>query len=225
MPSLADLLANSLFAHASTADLFNPYSTRHPELDLPDAVAIRRANLLAYCSHARPGAQVLLLAEAPGPWGCRFSGVPITSEAQLLDPAFPLTGRQSSRRDQPHTEYSSGIYWRVLEPWIESVFTWNTVPFHPHKPGNPLSIRTPRAGEITRFLPVVDAVVEHLRPRLVVAVGRKAESALQRLGIACQYVRHPSQGGAPEFENGILDALSGLGVKPVEPGRRGKKYK
>ena len=91
--------------------LFNPYLDVHAEWDRPDALAIRTRNLKTYLEAHKPpsGTRLFLLLEAPGPWGCRFSGVPITSEAQLLDPEFPGMGEQSTVRDEPFGEYSAGI--------------------------------------------------------------------------------------------------------------------
>ncbi|NNF03935.1 MAG: uracil-DNA glycosylase [Rhodothermales bacterium] len=213
LKQLFETVGAHLFDEPSTDDLFNPYSTRHPELDRPEAVDIRRDNFRRYVTERSRNPEVLLLAEAPGPWGCRFSGVPITSEAQLLDPDFPISGRQSSTAGEPHTEYSAGIYWRILLPWHDRIFTWNTVPFHPHSNGVDLDIRTPRVSEIRRFLPVTRAVVDGLEPRAVLAVGRKAERALGELGVDCTYVRHPSQGGAAKFERGVRDCLHNLGIE------------
>jgi hypothetical protein len=209
---LYEAVRERLFDEPSSAGLFNPYSTRHPTLDRPDAVRIRRENFRRYVTERTERPSVLLLAEAPGPWGCRFSGVPITSEAQLLDPDFPIAGRQSSAADDPHTEYSAGIYWRILAAWHARIFTWNTVPFHPHSVDEDLDIRTPRISEIRRFLPVTRAVVQTLEPRAVLAVGRKAERALDELGIDCTYVRHPSQGGATRFEAGVRACFAELGI-------------
>lgn len=50
-------------------------------------------------------------------------------------------------------------------------------------------------------------LVEVLQPVQVIAVGRKAAFALQTLGIPSTYVRHPSQGGARQFEAGIRALL------------------
>lgn len=197
-----DALTNDVFPAESTERLFNQYRDRHPELDRPDAPEIRRENLRAYLSAYTERPRVFLLAEAPGPWGCRFSGVPITSEAQLLDDGFPVHGRQSSTSAEPHTEYSANIHWGALASYFPHFLTWNTVPFHPHK-ADPLSIRTPTNREIDRFGPVVDVFLNELQPDFVVAVGRKAERALNHLGCANIYVRHPSQGGAGKFREGM----------------------
>jgi hypothetical protein len=186
---------------------FNPYHDLDAEADLEDAVQRRRANFAAYVRTYQTFPEVLLVAEAPGPWGCRFSGVPITSEAQLLDPDFPLTGSQSSRREQPYTEYSATIYWRALLPYYPRFFTWNTFPFHPFKPGNRFSIRTPNRREVVEYATLLGEVVRLANPRKILAVGRKAETALQSIGIEPIYVRHPSQGGATIFTQAVLSVM------------------
>jgi len=203
-----------VFSVASRPDLFNPYNNVNAELDRFDAVAIRRENLHGYIADHEQRIELLLVAEAPGPWGCRFSGVPITSESQLEDPEFPAVGRQSSLRDEPYSEYSATIYWKLLQPFYRSTFVWNTVPLHPHRNNEPLSIRAPRQEEINEFLPLLSEIVAFVQPKKVLAVGRKAENALQRIGAVCTYVRHPSQGGARLFEHGVRSALGELGLKP-----------
>lgn len=210
------LFEAKVFPIASTETLFNQYRDRHPEHDRPDAPAIRRENLLRYLGAFEEKPLVLLLLEAPGPWGCRFSGVPITSEAQLVDPAFPLSGRPSGAGAAPHSEYSAGIFWRVLRPYFPHFFTWSSVPLHPHKPGAPLSIRTPTAREVAAFVPVVAGLVDALQPRHVLAVGRKAEQALRLAGTPARYVRHPSQGGARAFEDGIHAGFEAIGINPLD---------
>lgn len=211
LSELNDYIAKNLFSLASTEDLYNLYSTLDPDLDLPDALDIRRSNLRAYVENRPIIPEVLLLTEAPGPWGCRFSGVPITSEYQLLDPAFPLDGFQSSNAPTPHKEYSASIYWRILKPFYWKIFTWNTVPLHPHHAGRAMSIRTPRMSEIKCFLPLVEGIIKILSPRAIIAVGRKAQKALLILDIDAVYVRHPSQGGATLFEHGVRSVLTEQG--------------
>ena len=208
------LCEDRIVSEPSTEELFNPYRDRRDDLDRPDAPQIRRDNLKRYlaCYDARP--PLFLLAEAPGPWGCRFSGVPITSEAQLVDDAFPLDGAPSSLNDEPHTEYSASIYWRVLQPYFPHFFTWNSVPLHPHDPGEPLSIRNPRRSEVARWEGLLADVLEAVQPERIAAVGRKAERALKEVGAEGTYVRHPSQGGAKKFEAGVLDLVDALGLTP-----------
>ena len=205
---IAGVFDQDMFDIPSTDDLFNMYRDRVSNgRDVGRAPAIRRRNLLSYL-RAYPGRpEALLMIEAPGPWGCRFSGVPITSEAQLLDPAFPITGERTSARAEPMTEYSANIFWRILR-----FFIWNTVPFHPYHRERPDSIRGPRVAEIKQFVPMNLAVIDILKPRQIFAVGRKAERLLiQELGLECTYVRHPSQGGASLFEAAMLAAFQSTG--------------
>ncbi len=201
------LFEQDLFPAASTESLFNPYRDRHEAFDLPDAPTIRRGNLRRYLGAYTKRPPVFLLAEAPGPWGCRFSGVPLVSEAQLVEEGFPVSGHRSSTAEAPHAEYSSKIYWRVLRPYFPHFFTWNSVPYHPHRPGEPLSIRNPTNREVAAYGDVLAALLEILRPARILAVGRKAEHALRKIGAEGAYVRHPSQGGARLFEAGVRAAM------------------
>ena len=212
------LFERDLFGAPSTDRLFNPYRDVHPEHDGPDAPALRRQNLRAALdavAGAAPGGRpdVLVVAEAPGPWGARFTGVPFTSERQLLDPAFPVAGRPSSahfaRTGEPQREYSGSIYWDAMLPYWGRFWTWNAVPLHPHRPGEPLTVRTPGVREVRQWHGLGAGVVEVLAPAAVLAVGRKAEGALQEIGAAPVYVRHPSQGGATLFREGVAAFWAG----------------
>lgn len=208
------LLESAVFPVASTDEAFNPYRDRHDDLDCGDAPARRRNNLRAYLSCYDAPPPLFLLLEAPGPWGCRFSGVPITSEAQLLDPGFPIDGKRTSTDDEPHTEYSASIFWRVLQPYFPHFFVWNSLPLHPHDPGAPLSIRTPRRTEVRAWGSLLTDLIDALAPTRIVGVGRKAERALEEAGASPTYVRHPSQGGAKKFESGMNELIAADGLSP-----------
>lgn len=208
---LRRLFETRLFPCPSTPTLFNPYADWRADLDQPGAHLIRRENLYGYLAAYEAPPPVLILAEAPGPRGARFSGVPLTSETMLLDPDFPLHGRPTSLGG-PYREYSGGIYWRVLRPYWPRFFTWNSVPLHPHPPGKPLAIRTPTNAEIAAWTDFLAELVRLLQPKLVLAVGRKAELALTRIGVEHRYVRHPSQGGAAHFEQGMRAVFAEAGL-------------
>lgn len=202
------LIEERVFSVPSTPKLFNLYRDRHAELDRSEAPEIRRRNLRRYLACYERLPAFFMLAEAPGPWGCRFSGVPFTSEAQLLDEQFPIDGQPSSRLEEaPHTEYSGGIFWRVMQPYFPRFFVWNSLPFHPHDDGEPLSIRAPRRSELKRYSDLLAALLEFMQPDQILAAGRKAEYALKHIGADCTYVRHPSQGGARKFETGVQAAF------------------
>ncbi len=63
----------------------NQYRESHPEHDLPQAHTIRLENLSRFLGRFHQ-ARYILLAEAAGYQGCRFSGIPMTSEAQIVGP-------------------------------------------------------------------------------------------------------------------------------------------
>jgi len=219
---LATLFADRLYEASGDDRLFNPYRDTDAH-DGADAPARRRANLeasLDAVAEAAPGGRpdVLVVAEAPGPWGCRFSGIPFTNERQLLDPAFPVAGRPTSAQfaatGEPINEYSGSIYWDAMLPHWGRFWTWNAVPLHPHRAGEPLTIRTPGVREVRRWHDLLAGVVEALDPAACVAVGRKAEGALDAVGANPVYVRHPSQGGATLFREGMAALWERLGPPP-----------
>jgi hypothetical protein len=227
---LAALYHDGLYDEVAGDRMFNPYrdTDTHDSLSgvsasrpggADGAPERRRANLeaaLDAVAQAAPGGtpDVLVVAEAPGPWGCRFSGVPFTNERQLLDPGFPVSGQATSARfastGEPITEYSGAIYWDAMLPHWGRFWTWNAVPLHPHRAGEPLTIRTPGVVEVRRWHGLLAATVDVLAPSAVVAVGRKAEGALQAVGAEPVYVRHPSQGGATVFRAGVAEVWERL---------------
>jgi uracil-DNA glycosylase family 4 len=85
------------------------------------------------------------------------------------------------------------------------VVLWNTVPTHPHRAGEPLSNRRPTTAEITAGTVFVERAIEIIRPAVVIAVGRIAESVL---GKRASYVRHPANGGGAAFAEGLRAILA-----------------
>jgi Uracil DNA glycosylase superfamily len=201
-----------LFDRPGGDELFNPYHDHSASVDRVGAAEIRRSNLANYFGSCVDRPRLFLLAEAPGPWGCRFSGVPITSESQLVDPDFPISGRQSSLKKEPYKEYSAGIFWRLMTDVFPDFVVWNACPCHPHKAGEPFTIRAPRQTELRSFAPLVAELIDIFQPKDVLAVGRKAQRTLADTGVEATYVRHPSQGGATAFRTGVLEVLSEGGL-------------
>lgn len=205
--SLPDAIWNSfekqLFpvASCSMTGLFNPYNSVEPSLDRSNADRIRRENLRQYVECFVRPPRFLLVGEAPGWRGCRFSGVPFTSEEQLVGGRLPFTGHQSSKAADALAENSANYVWEVLATFHPDAFLWNAVPLHPHQPGHFDENRKPTTKERKQFEPLTDELVGILKPREVVAIGRVAEHALQKHNP--RYVRHPSFGGAPEFRGAV----------------------
>jgi uracil-DNA glycosylase len=181
---------------------FNQYADAGPD-DAPGAAAIRLENLRAYLAE-RPGADVVCLGEAGGYQGMRWSGIAFTSERDLLRWGAPYRTTCAART---WSEPSGTIVHKVLaELGAEHrVILWNTVPTHPHRPGEPLSNRRPTIAEVEAGAPLAMRLVEVVRPRTVVAVGRIAESVLPA-GTA--YVRHPANAGGPAFREGMRAILA-----------------
>ena len=179
-----------------------------PALDRADAAAIRRANLAAYLAARTVSRPLLAIGEAMGYNGGRFSGIAFTAERTLLGWGEPY--RPSSLRPEGYAEQSGTIVHGLLAECAaeQRVLLWNAVPAHPHRPGEPLTNRTPTGDELSAGGAVLRELIELADPQAIVAVGRSAERALAELGIAASAcVRHPANGGAPRFRAGLRAVL------------------
>ena len=200
---MIDRILDLLMAYQGPG-VFNQYADHDPALDRSDASALRRANLRRYLE-TFAGAAYVLVGEAAGYAGCRFSGIPFTGEAQLVGPdSLPWATAgglvQTSLRD-PWRERSGQIVWSVLDGRRDCVL-WNAFPWHPFK-GGPLSNRRPRAGEVRRGADVLLDFLLLYSQADVYAIGRVSQLALQALGVEAAYIRHPSYGGKWAFSAGI----------------------
>ena len=187
----------------------NPYRDEHPELDRPGAARLRRRNLEAYLEAVgRP--RWLLLGEAMGYRGARFSGIAFTSERQLAGPRNVRLAwaegraRPTSTLPELWTEPSGTIVWRALDGLAEGVLLWNTFPWHPFSPTSDrgdgrLTNRTPAPAELRAHRGVLSALLDWAQPARIGAVGRVAAAGLGELGVACTPLRHPARGGATLF--------------------------
>ena len=186
--------------------VFHPYLDHDPALEVPRGPERRLANLRAYL-RAHEGARYVLLGEAAGYNGCRFSGIPFTGE-DLLIGEHPLpwtegcTLVRSSRGEALKKERSAAIVWEGLRERNDCVL-WNTVPWHPHKPGEPLSNRPPKRPEVEAGLAMLPKFLALFPEATPVAIGRVAEKGLGEIGVTAKYVRHPSMGGKPAFLAGV----------------------
>lgn len=198
-----------LFEVSPKGLLFNQYKENSFVFDKDNSNLIRQQNLKRYMESFTEKPRYMLLGEAPGCYGCRFSGVPFTSEKQLVDPKFWLQGERSSSGD-PYEEFSGRVLWELLAPYHDKFFIYNTIPFHPHT--NEVAIltnRTPTKEEIKDNLKYLEKIIEILRPDEHVAIGRVAESAFKALNVKkVTYVRHMSHGGEKLFNDKMKKVFS-----------------
>ncbi|MCP4428071.1 MAG: uracil-DNA glycosylase [Chloroflexi bacterium] len=197
-------------------NLFNQYG---------DEFAInngRRHNLRHYLTQMeRLRPRVLLVGEAPGYRGCRLTGVPFASPSIIteLETRFmsnsgfvPIDEWPSIRKEATAT-----IVWETLATVDEIPLLWNALPFHPHKPGQPQSNRTPTNKELAWGRPFLPQLLHIFPTNQIIAVGNKADTALTRWGILHAKVRHPSHGGKSAFAQGIHEILNGSEMPQSSP--------
>ncbi len=197
------------------AGLFHPWREQCP-FDAEGSGPEGRLARLA--SHLDCQPRLILVGEACGYQGCRYSGIPFTSERLLLEGAIPrmaLVKARLSLRAKPFSEPSATIVWKSLHRLglAGDTILWNALPLHPHRVETPWSNRTPTDNELAVGAEALMLLRQAFAEAAVVAVGRKAEASLQRLGLQCDgAVRHPANGGATAFFQG-LSQLAGAGLR------------
>lgn len=200
-----DRLLTKLATTAVPPNVYNQYSDEHPES------SIRRANLLLYLKQMdKVKPKIMLVGEAPGYRGSRLTGVPFTSEHLLMHNMEGLTlfGKENGYRlpvpkDKLLKEATATIIWNTVLEKDLMILSWNAFPFHPHKLGNEKSNRTPLKKELLIGEKFLLELIDLFDIEIVVAMGNKAYESLSKLGIECQKVRHPAQGGKKEFVEGM----------------------
>lgn len=195
------------------AGLFNPWRQRCDH-DTESNTVESKVERLA--RHLDCNAQLILVGEAPGYQGCRYSGIAFTSERLLLEgaiPRLPAPAARLSTRKLPFSEPSATIVWRTLKTLgiADTTILWNTVQLHPYKGTNPWTNRTPGEDELALGVPALQLLRKFYPNARFVAVGKKAASTLDRNGIPfLSTVRHPANGGATLFAQGLKDAAAAL---------------
>lgn len=193
---------------------FDPWKMASDDDEQSDPAAERRARLRQHLMAEQ--VEFIAIGEAVGFQGARVTGMAFTSEALLLDGAIPrvrVSGRLSTR-ERPWSEPSARIVWELLyrNGMAETTLLWNCSPLHPHLPGNPLSNRTPRSGEVEAGLPLVECLVRNHPKARVLAIGKTSAALLDRMQIAHVALRHPAYGGRPELERQLGELRSARGA-------------
>jgi hypothetical protein len=186
--------------HFSAA--FNPYSELCADHDLPNAPAIRRRNLEIVLSKAiAEGVDSIWIARDLGYRGGRRTGLALTDDVKLDHHArmWRVEGLQRSTLGPPMPERTAAFIWHVLGALDRPVFLWNVFPLHPHQPNDPMSNRCHTRREREEVSPLLEWLVDVLKPKHLVAIGRDAQFALSAFNCPTSAVRHPSYGGQADF--------------------------
>lgn len=177
------------------------------------ANAIRRRNLRLYLGQLdaiRP--RMLLIGEAVSYRGGRLTGIAFVSESVMLGGVETRSGpvlgadhgyRKATAGPRLSTEASATMVWSTIRGIEPLPLLWNAFPFHPFHAGDPDTNRAPTAGELAIGQPFIERLLRLFPIERVVAIGNHASASLQRLDIAHDKVRHPSQGGKNLFVAGM----------------------
>jgi len=202
--SLATRLIESL--PSGVPGLFNPWRDHCPHETDCNGPAARLERLACHldCDPA-----FILVGEAPGYQGCRYSGIAFTSERLLMEgaiPRIPAVSNRLSTRHLPFSEPSATIVWKTLNTLgiAGRTILWNALQLHPHRSDNLWSNRTPTPAELALGAPALHALIAAFPSAKVIAVGKKAEQLMMAMGVTpTAGVRHPANGGAKLFATGM----------------------
>lgn len=193
-------------SHMRLPDVFNPWGDVCDLHDRRNAAATRRSNLQAVLEAAlEADVETMWIARDLGYRGGRRTGVPLTDEMHLSDAGQLMGGVELARATigPAVAERTATIVWQVLSDIGKPVVLWNVFPFHPHERNDPLSNRCHTRTEREATWSILQSLVDMIRPKFVVAIGRDAHLALADLDVPVTCVRHPSYGGQREFIDGM----------------------
>ncbi len=217
-------------ADFESPNVFNPWRDFDPRYDADaSAPSVRRQNLEKYLLPRLGRAKYIVVAEAVGYQGGRFTGIAITCERMMLGlhPSVPAeaifsgaAGRTSSstseyilkttQKEKGFNEPTDTVVWgAILENGLNpyDVLLWNIFPFHPHKTEEALTNRTPTPQELEWGWPYTKRLLELNGPAKVVAVGQKAAQTMASFSVPAIALRHPANGGAGLYRAGFKEVI------------------
>tara|TARA_B100001964_G_C14058569_1_gene520321 strand:- start:224 stop:826 length:603 start_codon:yes stop_codon:yes gene_type:complete len=183
--------------------VFNQYS------NLDSTGNIRLNNLKLYIQSINP--EMILIGEAPGYHGCRWSGIPFTSEYIMLKSEihiFKENKFKQSSQGKLKKERSATIVWDTIKNFSPLPFLWNIYPFYPHESGNQKDMRRPTTKEVEDGINFLKMIINIYPKAILVGVGEVAQKKLESLGIKYEEVRHPSFGGKKLFRDQLLKLIN-----------------
>jgi uracil-DNA glycosylase len=160
---------------------------------------------------------MLWLGRDLGYRGGRRTGIALTDEFHLdvlirtygLDGVAKATVGPEVKKERTATEV-----WKLLTAIQTPVFLWNVFPFHPFDADKPFTNRRHTRREFDLCADILIHLMRLLRPTAIIVLGADAETAVSRLGIPCERVRHPSYGGQNEFACAIRRITGTLAGAP-----------
>lgn len=218
--------------YKSTESVFNPWRDYDESFDIgPEAPNIRSKQMEQFLNIRINSSKYLLVAEAIGYQGGKFTGMALISERMILgfhesigSSAFlkDIPGQRTSKPNNlglkdtqkrfGFTEPTATIIWKEILKYKISpyqVITWNIFPFHPYNPKKgPLSNRTPAGVELEIGMLYAEMLYKMYPGIKVISIGRYSNEFLNRLGIKNYPAPHPANGNALKFKSaikGILD--------------------
>jgi hypothetical protein len=214
-------------------DVYNPWNDNNPIFDVIDAAAIKTQHLTKYLKQRIPNAKYIMIAEALGFQGGRFSGIAMTSERIMLgnhnevnrELVYPsCAGKRTSnphysaltniQRKSGYTEPTATTVWKtIIESGVSpnEVILWNIFPFHPFDSAKGvMSNRKPRKEELIDGVDFFRKLLQLNPNAKLIAVGKQSKDTLasKPYNILSDYVaRHPANGGTADFRKELLNIL------------------
>ena len=236
MSSQVDKFVDLLQEHRSNGLVGNPWADCDRDFDIDGRAPRHRSNhLRAYLNARLNTAEALLIAEAPGYQGAKFSGIPMTCERTLLghrpwvsrgdvfDEAIerhrtsrpPEASSQAVRRSG-FCEPTAAYVWRGMadRPGLsKKIVLWNLFGFHPHETKSTLTNRTPTDTEIRSNCHVLEAFLRLFPDRPILSIGNISKEYLKKWGHPCKLsTRHPANGGGAVFRENFAEFLKTVGL-------------
>lgn len=207
---------------------FNPWRDFNDQYDIgPTAAEIRSEQLQRYLESRITKARYILIGEALGYQGGRFSGIPMTSERIItgnhpdIDYTHVFNGEIGKRTSNHQcnefkktqcqkglSEQTASIVWKaILDHNVDAyeIALWNIFPFHPYDESKGfLSNRTPSSSELECGIYFLEKLLSIFPDNSqLICVGQQSKNMLDRYGVRSIHIPHPANGGAPKFREGF----------------------
>jgi hypothetical protein len=236
MSSQVDQFVDLLQEYRSNGSVSNPWADWDRNFDTDEHAPSHRSNhLRAYLNARLNTAKALLIAEAPGYQGAKFSGIPMTCERTLLGhrPRIscadvfdePIEPQRTSRPPEASSkavklrgfcEPTAAYVWGHMadRPGLsKKIALWNIFGFHPYQDRNTLTNRPPKDPEILSNCHVLEAFLRLFPGRPILAIGKISEEYLTRWGHPYElFTRHPANGGGAVFRKNFDEFLKRVGL-------------